>query len=81
MSSNKKDGIYSTLSSTTNIKKGTVSKNSGNGIYYTNKAKGSINGVKIQKNKKKGIYLTKKVGKIKITKVKYAGNKGGKIQK
>ena len=81
VSSNKKDGIYSTLSSTTNIKKGTVSKNKGNGIYYTNKAKGSINGVKIQKNKKKGIYLTKKVGKIKITKVKYAGNKGGKIQK
>ena len=81
VSNNKKDGIYSTLSSTTNIKKGTVSKNSGNGIYYTNKAKGSINGVKIQKNKKNGIYLTKKVGKIKITKVKYAGNKGGKIQK
>lgn len=81
VSNGKKDGIYSTQKSTAKISGGTVSSNSGNGIYFTNKAKGSVKNTKLQKNKKKGIYLTKKVGKITISKVKYSGNKGGKIQK
>lgn len=80
-SSNAKEGIYVTQSSKAKINSGTVSSNKGNGIYFTNKAYGSIKSSKVQKNKKKGIYLTKKVGKITVSKIKYSGNKGGKIQK
>lgn len=80
-SSNSKDGIYVTQSSKATISAGTVASNKGNGIYFTNKASGSVKNTKVQKNKKKGIYLTKKVGKITLSKVKYSGNKGGKLQK
>lgn len=80
-SSNKSDGIYVTQSSKATISGGTVSSNKGNGIYFTNKAKGTVKNVKVMKNGKKGIYLTKKVGKIKISKVKYSKNKAGKLQK
>lgn len=81
VSSGKKDGIYSTQKSTANISGGTVSSNKGNGIYFTNSAKGSVKSTSVKKNKKYGIYLTKKVGKIKISKVKYSSNKSGKIKK
>lgn len=80
-SSNGKEGIYVTQGSKATISAGTVSSNKGNGIYFTNKASGSVKNTKVQKNKKKGIYLTKKVGKITLSKVKYSGNKGGKLQK
>lgn len=80
-SSNSKEGIYVTQKSKATISGGTVASNKGNGIYFTNGGKGSIKNTKIQKNSKKGIYLTKKVGKVTISKVKYSGNKGGKIQK
>lgn len=78
---NSKEGIYVTQSSKATISSGTVASNKGNGIYFTNKAKGSVKNTKVQKNRKKGIYLTKKVGKITLSKVKYSGNKGGKLQK
>ena len=80
-SSNKKEGMYATQSSKANISGGVVESNGGCGIYFTNKAKGSIKNITVKKNKKTGIYLTKKVGKITISKVKYSGNKGGKIKK
>lgn len=80
VSSNKSDGIYITKS-TANIKNCTVSSNKGNGIYFVSKSKGSIKNCKIQKNKKKGIYISSAAGKVSVSKIKYSGNKGGKIKK
>lgn len=80
VSSNKSDGIYITQS-TADIKNCTVSSNGGNGIYFVSKSKGSIKNCKIQKNKKKGIYISSASGKVKVSKIKYSGNKGGKIKK
>ena len=80
VSSNKSDGIYITKS-TANIKNCTVSSNKGNGIYFVSKSKGSIKNCKIKKNKKKGIYISSAAGKVSVSKIKYSGNKGGKIKK
>lgn len=80
VSSNKSDGIYITKS-TANIKNCTVSSNKGNGIYFVSKSKGSIKNCKIHKNKKKGIYISSAAGKVSVSKIKYSGNKGGKIKK
>lgn len=81
VSSSSKEGIYVTQKSTAKISSGTVSSNKGCGIYFTNKGKGSVKSTKVQKNKKTGIYITKKAGKVTVSKVKYSGNKGGKIKK
>lgn len=76
----KSDGIYITQS-TADINNSTVSSNKGNGIFFVSKAKGSIKNCKIQKNSKKGIYISSAAGKVKVSKIKYSGNKGGKIKK
>lgn len=81
VSSNSKEGIYATQKSNASIKSTTVSSNKGNGIYFTNSAKGSVKSSTVKKNKKYGIYKTKKAGKVTLSKVKYSGNKGGKLKK
>ena len=58
-----------------------MSSKKGNGIYFVSKSKGSIKNCKIKKNKKKGIYISSAAGKVSVSKIKYSGNKGGKIKK
>ncbi len=80
VSSNSSDGIYATQKSNVSISGSTVSSNKGNGVYFTNSAKGTVKSTKIKSNKKYGIYRTGKAGKVKIQKVTYSKNKGGKIK-